>query len=146
MYKLQKNTHLKVNFSLNLWELGGNLGSVVPFFPSIYSIKLYEFILSLNAVHGICLNQILMARFMHANGICMYIFWTLKMGSVKDATLLHHAFIILLFLWLLNSFNCCHTVAYFLSFVYLYFVSFLIFICVWSYYILDQSSISSLKE
>ncbi|XP_073298190.1 C2 domain-containing protein At1g53590-like isoform X1 [Primulina huaijiensis] len=50
------------------------------------------------------------------------------MVSVKDATLLHHACIILLLLWLLNSFNCCHTVAYFLSFVYLYFVSFLIFV------------------
>ncbi|XP_073057495.1 C2 domain-containing protein At1g53590-like [Primulina eburnea] len=44
------------------------------------------------------------------------------MGSVKDATLLHHVCIILLLLWFLNSFNCCHPVAYFLSLVYLYFV------------------------
>ncbi|XP_073155770.1 C2 domain-containing protein At1g53590-like isoform X2 [Henckelia pumila] len=44
------------------------------------------------------------------------------MGNVKDATLLHHVCIILLLLWFLNSFDCCHPVAYFLSLVYLYFV------------------------
>ncbi|KAK4438984.1 C2 domain-containing protein [Sesamum alatum] len=44
------------------------------------------------------------------------------MGSITDATILHHVCIVLLLLWCLNSFNCCHPVAYFLSLVYIYLV------------------------
>ncbi|PIN16651.1 hypothetical protein CDL12_10697 [Handroanthus impetiginosus] len=44
------------------------------------------------------------------------------MGSIIDATILHHVSIVLLLLWLLNSFDCCHPVAYFLSLIYLYLV------------------------
>ncbi|KAL0362552.1 UNVERIFIED_CONTAM: C2 domain-containing protein [Sesamum calycinum] len=44
------------------------------------------------------------------------------MGSITDATILHHVCIVLLLLWFLNSFNCCHPVAYFLSLIYLYVV------------------------
>ncbi|XP_042030713.1 C2 domain-containing protein At1g53590-like isoform X1 [Salvia splendens] len=44
------------------------------------------------------------------------------MGSVLDSTLLHHVCIVLIFLWFLNSFNCCHPIAYFLSLIYLYLV------------------------
>ncbi|KAL3651081.1 hypothetical protein CASFOL_007484 [Castilleja foliolosa] len=44
------------------------------------------------------------------------------MGSIIDATILHHVSIVLLMLWLLNSFNYCHPVAYFLSLIYLYLV------------------------
>ncbi|KAH6780769.1 Calcium-dependent lipid-binding family protein [Perilla frutescens var. hirtella] len=44
------------------------------------------------------------------------------MGSVLDATILHHVCIVLILIWFLNSFNCCHPVAYFLSLIYLYLV------------------------
>ncbi|KAL6514751.1 hypothetical protein OROGR_020330 [Orobanche gracilis] len=44
------------------------------------------------------------------------------MGSITDATRLHHVCIVLLLLWFLNSFNYCHPVAYFLSLIYLYLV------------------------
>ncbi|KAL6554306.1 hypothetical protein OROMI_019979 [Orobanche minor] len=44
------------------------------------------------------------------------------MGSITDATILHHVCIVLLLLWFLNSFNYCHPVAYFLSLIYLYLV------------------------
>lgn len=44
------------------------------------------------------------------------------MGSVLDATILHHVCIVLSLLWFLNSFDCCHPVAYFLSLIYLYLV------------------------
>lgn len=44
------------------------------------------------------------------------------MGSITDATILHHVCIVLLLLWFLNSFNCCHPVAYFLSLIYIYVV------------------------
>ncbi|KAL2466711.1 C2 domain-containing protein [Abeliophyllum distichum] len=44
------------------------------------------------------------------------------MGSILEATLIHHVCIVLVLLWLLNSFNCCHPVAYFLSLIYLYLV------------------------
>ncbi|KAL2466712.1 C2 domain-containing protein [Abeliophyllum distichum] len=42
------------------------------------------------------------------------------MGSIMEVTIIHHVCIVLVLLWLLNSFNCCHPVAYFLSLVYLY--------------------------
>ncbi|KAG6393872.1 hypothetical protein SASPL_144446 [Salvia splendens] len=45
-----------------------------------------------------------------------------EMGSVLDATLLHHVCIVLIVLWFLNSFNWCHPIAYFLSLIYLYLV------------------------
>ncbi|GER53919.1 calcium-dependent lipid-binding family protein [Striga asiatica] len=44
------------------------------------------------------------------------------MGSITDATILHHVCVVLLLLWCLNSFECCHPVAYFLSLIYLYLV------------------------
>ncbi|KAL2483486.1 C2 domain-containing protein [Forsythia ovata] len=44
------------------------------------------------------------------------------MGSILEATLIHHVCIVLVLLWLLNSFNCCHPFAYFLSLIYLYLV------------------------
>lgn len=44
------------------------------------------------------------------------------MGSVLEATLLHHVGIVLIVLWMLNSFNYCNPVAYFISFVYLFLV------------------------
>ncbi|KAI3457531.1 hypothetical protein Pfo_014194 [Paulownia fortunei] len=44
------------------------------------------------------------------------------MGSITDATILHHVCIVLLVLWFLNSFNYCHPVAYFLSLIYIYLV------------------------
>ncbi|XP_055824917.1 C2 domain-containing protein At1g53590 isoform X2 [Solanum dulcamara] len=44
------------------------------------------------------------------------------MSSITDATIIHHVGIVLLALWLLNSFHCCHPVAYFLSLIYLYMV------------------------
>ncbi|KAL6526683.1 hypothetical protein OROGR_015773 [Orobanche gracilis] len=46
----------------------------------------------------------------------------IHMGSITDATILHHVCIVLLLLWFLNSFNYCHPVAYFLSLIYLYLV------------------------
>ncbi|KAL7129268.1 hypothetical protein ABFS83_13G054000 [Erythranthe nasuta] len=44
------------------------------------------------------------------------------MGSIIDATILHHVCIVLLVLWFLNSFNYGHPVVYFLSLIYLYLV------------------------
>lgn len=44
------------------------------------------------------------------------------MSSITDATIMHHVIIVLLVLWMLNSFNYCHPVAYFLSLIYLYMV------------------------
>ncbi|KAF3660854.1 C2 domain-containing protein isoform X1 [Capsicum chacoense] len=44
------------------------------------------------------------------------------MSSITDATIIHHVGIVFLALWLLNSFNCCHPFAYFLSLIYLYMV------------------------
>ncbi|KAL3613738.1 hypothetical protein CASFOL_041812 [Castilleja foliolosa] len=44
------------------------------------------------------------------------------MGSITDATILHHVCIVLLMLWFLNSFNYCNSLAYFLSLIYLYLV------------------------
>ncbi|KAK4714625.1 hypothetical protein R3W88_020532 [Solanum pinnatisectum] len=44
------------------------------------------------------------------------------MSSITDATIIHHVGIVLLALWLLNSFDCCHPFAYFLSLIYLYMV------------------------
>ncbi|XAR56396.1 hypothetical protein NMG60_11036867 [Bertholletia excelsa] len=42
--------------------------------------------------------------------------------SVFEASILHHVCIVLLLLWLLSSFNCCHPIAYFISLIYLYLV------------------------
>ncbi|KAL3503040.1 hypothetical protein ACH5RR_037489 [Cinchona calisaya] len=44
------------------------------------------------------------------------------MGSVLEATILHHVGIVLIALWMLNSFNSCTPVAYFISFIYLFLV------------------------
>ncbi|KAL3821333.1 hypothetical protein ACJIZ3_007238 [Penstemon smallii] len=45
------------------------------------------------------------------------------MGSILDATILHHVCFVLLILWFLNSYyHYCHPVAYFLSLVYLYLI------------------------
>ncbi|CAI9754947.1 unnamed protein product [Fraxinus pennsylvanica] len=44
------------------------------------------------------------------------------MGSILEATIIHHVCIVLVLLWLLNSFKCCHPVVYFLSLIYLYLV------------------------
>ncbi|XP_022854019.1 C2 domain-containing protein At1g53590-like isoform X3 [Olea europaea var. sylvestris] len=44
------------------------------------------------------------------------------MGSILEATIIHHVCIVLILLWLLDSFKCCHPVAYFLSLIYLYLV------------------------
>ncbi|XP_022860381.1 C2 domain-containing protein At1g53590-like isoform X1 [Olea europaea var. sylvestris] len=44
------------------------------------------------------------------------------MGSILEVKLIHHICLVLLLLWLLNSVNCCHPVAYILSLVYLYHV------------------------
>lgn len=43
--------------------------------------------------------------------------------DVFEVSILHHVCIVLLSLWLLTSFNCCHPIAYFISLVYLYLVS-----------------------
>ncbi|XP_073136123.1 C2 domain-containing protein At1g53590-like [Henckelia pumila] len=42
------------------------------------------------------------------------------MGSILEAAILHHVCIVLALLWILNSFDCCHPVAYFFSLIYLY--------------------------
>ncbi|GAA0149233.1 hypothetical protein LIER_36891 [Lithospermum erythrorhizon] len=44
------------------------------------------------------------------------------MSSITDATIMHHVIIVLLVLWMLNSYNYSHPIAYFLSLVYLYMV------------------------
>ncbi|XP_022872500.1 C2 domain-containing protein At1g53590-like [Olea europaea var. sylvestris] len=44
------------------------------------------------------------------------------MGSILEVTIIHHVCMVLIFFWLLNSFKCCHPVAYFLSLIYLYLV------------------------
>ncbi|CAI9088918.1 OLC1v1023380C1 [Oldenlandia corymbosa var. corymbosa] len=44
------------------------------------------------------------------------------MGSVLEASILHHVAIVFIVLWLLNSFNYCNPVAYVLSFTYLFLV------------------------
>ncbi|KAA8524068.1 hypothetical protein F0562_010501 [Nyssa sinensis] len=42
--------------------------------------------------------------------------------GIAEASIIHHVSIVLLLLWLLSSFNCCHPVAYFISLIYLYLV------------------------
>ncbi|XP_051151862.1 C2 domain-containing protein At1g53590-like [Andrographis paniculata] len=44
------------------------------------------------------------------------------MGSITDATILHHVCIVFASLWFLNYLNYCSPVAYFLAFIYLYLV------------------------
>ncbi|KAL3508821.1 hypothetical protein ACH5RR_028222 [Cinchona calisaya] len=45
------------------------------------------------------------------------------MASVLEGSILHHVGIVLVVLWILNSYNCCSPVAYFLSFIYLFLVN-----------------------
>ncbi|XP_028763804.1 C2 domain-containing protein At1g53590-like [Neltuma alba] len=42
--------------------------------------------------------------------------------DITEISILHHACIVLLGLWLLSAFNCCHPVAYFGALIYLYLV------------------------
>ncbi|XP_038688548.1 C2 domain-containing protein At1g53590-like, partial [Tripterygium wilfordii] len=42
--------------------------------------------------------------------------------DITEVSILHHAGIVLLALWLLSLFNRCHPIAYFFSFIYLYLV------------------------
>ncbi|OIT34669.1 PREDICTED: C2 domain-containing protein At1g53590-like [Nicotiana attenuata] len=44
------------------------------------------------------------------------------MTSITEATMIHHVAIVLILLWLLNSFDYSHPLAYFLSLIYLYLV------------------------
>ncbi|KAK4373997.1 hypothetical protein RND71_004674 [Anisodus tanguticus] len=44
------------------------------------------------------------------------------MASILEATMIHHVCIVLILLWLLNSFNYGHLLAYFFSLIYLYLV------------------------
>lgn len=44
------------------------------------------------------------------------------MGSILEESILHHVVIVLLVLWLLNCFEYCTSVAYFVSFIYLFLV------------------------
>lgn len=44
------------------------------------------------------------------------------MTSITEATMIHHVAIVLILLWLLNSFDYGHPLAYFLSLIYLYLV------------------------
>ncbi|XP_060209424.1 C2 domain-containing protein At1g53590-like [Lycium barbarum] len=44
------------------------------------------------------------------------------MASILEATMIHHVAIVLILLWLLNSFNYGHPLAYFFSLIYLYLV------------------------
>ncbi|KAK2997747.1 hypothetical protein RJ639_026304 [Escallonia herrerae] len=39
--------------------------------------------------------------------------------DITEVSVIHHVGIVLLLLWLLSSFNCCHPVAYFISLIYL---------------------------
>ncbi|KAK2992121.1 hypothetical protein RJ640_006423 [Escallonia rubra] len=39
--------------------------------------------------------------------------------DITETSVIHHVGIVLLLLWLLSSFNCCHPVAYFISLIYL---------------------------
>ncbi|XP_019193765.1 PREDICTED: C2 domain-containing protein At1g53590-like isoform X2 [Ipomoea nil] len=43
-------------------------------------------------------------------------------SSITEGTMIHHVVVVLLLLWLLNSFDYCHPFAYFVSLVYLYLV------------------------
>ncbi|XP_057461555.1 C2 domain-containing protein At1g53590-like [Actinidia eriantha] len=42
--------------------------------------------------------------------------------GISEVSILHHICIVLVVLWLLSSFNCCHPVAYLISLIYLYLV------------------------
>ncbi|KAL6952670.1 acetolactate synthase [Sarracenia purpurea var. burkii] len=42
--------------------------------------------------------------------------------GILEASILHHICIVLLLLWLLSYFNCCHPAAYFISLIYLYLI------------------------
>ncbi|GFY97749.1 calcium-dependent lipid-binding (CaLB domain) family protein [Actinidia rufa] len=44
------------------------------------------------------------------------------MGTIFEVSILHHICVVLVVLWLLSSFNCCHPVAYFTSLIYLHLV------------------------
>ncbi|GMP66237.1 hypothetical protein CsSME_00026672 [Camellia sinensis var. sinensis] len=42
--------------------------------------------------------------------------------ALMEDSIIHHVCIVLLFLWLLSSFNRCHPIAYFISLTYLFLV------------------------
>ncbi|KAM1041912.1 hypothetical protein FF1_031078 [Malus domestica] len=42
--------------------------------------------------------------------------------DVTEVTVIHHVGIVLMVIWFLSHFNCCHPVAYFISLIYLYLV------------------------
>lgn len=42
--------------------------------------------------------------------------------DVTEVTVIHHVGIVLMMLWFLSHFNCCHPFAYFFSLIYLYLV------------------------
>ncbi|KAM1311404.1 hypothetical protein ACFX2I_007898 [Malus domestica] len=42
--------------------------------------------------------------------------------DVTEVTLIHHVGIVLMVIWFLSHFNCCHPVVYFISLIYLYLV------------------------
>lgn len=44
------------------------------------------------------------------------------MASITEVTILHHVCIVLIVIWLLNSFNYGHPLVYFISLIYLYLV------------------------
>lgn len=44
--------------------------------------------------------------------------------AVTDVSMIHHVGIVLVSIWLLSAYDCCHPVVYFLSLIYLYLVRF----------------------
>lgn len=42
--------------------------------------------------------------------------------DITEISILHHVGIVLISLWLLSSFDCCHAAFYFLALIYLYLV------------------------
>ncbi|KAK9674258.1 hypothetical protein RND81_12G221600 [Saponaria officinalis] len=40
--------------------------------------------------------------------------------AITEISMIHHVGIVLLLLWFLNSYNCCHSIFYFFSLIYLY--------------------------
>lgn len=56
----------------------------------------------------------------------VFVFWVgrfQEMASITEVTMLHHVAIVLIMLWLFNSFNCGHPLVYFISLIYLYLVN-----------------------
>lgn len=50
--------------------------------------------------------------------------------AISDATIIHHVGIVLVLLFVLSKFGCCHPIAYFGSLVYIYLVSNLVSVSV----------------